>query len=194
MSAITFAQSIIGKLESSIGTSGKDFTATSAGMAMAAVAQAISEYIVANTTVTVSYAGVMTATGTPDPMVLETFTVTGQCAPTGPSDSFDGWIHQIESNIIAGFMLSQSGLKGLGFVQSPFLTPGIAISQSNLKSTHDVSDTNPQLKVWTVVCQGIMDWINGPAMNPTPGPASFPALSPTPVSSGVATITKIIIV
>ena len=61
--------------------------------------------------------------------------------------------------------------------------------QENLKSIHDVSDKDPQLKIWEVVCGGIMDWINSIALNSIAGPAS----RPTAPSAGTASITKITI-
>ncbi len=190
MSKSAFAQTIISKLKSSIGTSGKDYSAGSASAAMSAVAAGITEYLIANTTVMVSYVGIIPGVPpTPDPLVSDSFKIVGSCAPTGPSNSFDSWIRQIESNIIAGFQLAPMGNGGLVFAQKPFLSPGIVTSQSNLKATHDVEDKDPQQKVWEVVCGGIMDWINGLAMNVTPGAATHPVVS----STGTATITKITI-
>lgn len=188
MSKSAFAQAIISKLKGAIGVSGKDYSSGSAPTAMTAVAAAITEYLIAHTTVTVSYSGmVMSAYPYPDPIVSDTFKIVGSCAPTGPSNSFDSWIKQIEANIIAGFQLAPSGNAGVVFVQKPFLNPGIFTTQSNLKATHDVGDTDPQQKVWEVVCGGIMDWINGSAINSISGAAS----RPTAPSTGIASIIKI---
>lgn len=190
MSKTTFAQTIIGKLKAAISTDGLSYTSGSATSAMSAVAQGITEYLIANTTVTISYAGVVAAVPPyPDPVVIDTFKIIGNCAPPSPSDSFDSWIRQIESNIIAGFQLAPMGNAGIVFAQKPFLNIGIATSQGDLKAIHDVSDKDPQLKVWEIVCGGIMDWINGIAMNSIPGSAS----RPTAPSTGVASITKITI-
>lgn len=190
MSKAAFAQTIISKLKSTIGTSGNDYNSGSASTAMSAVAAGITEYLIANTKVTISYSGmVASAYPYPDPIVTDTFSIVGTCAPTGPSNSFDAWIKQIEANIIAGFQLAPSGNAGIVFVQKPFLNIGIVTTQANLKATHDIEDKDPQQKVWEVVCGGIMDWINALAMNPTPGSAS----RPTAPSTGIATITKITI-
>lgn len=190
MSKTTFAQTIIGKLKAAISTDGLSYTSGSATSAMSAVAQGITEYLIANTTVTISYAGVVAAVPPyPDPVVIDTFKIIGNCAPPSPSDSFDSWIRQIESNIIAGFQLAPMGNAGIVFAQKPFLNIGIATSQGDLKAIHDVSDKDPQLNVWEIVCGGIMDWINGIAMNSIPGSAS----RPTAPSTGVASITKITI-
>ena len=187
MSKTTFAQTIISKLKAAIGTDGSIYTSGSALSAMAAVAQGITEYLIANTTVSIAYAGmVITAYPYPDPIISDTFRIVGTCAPPSPANSFDSWIKQIETNIIAGFQLAPSGNAGVVFVQKPFLNIGIKTMQENLKSIHDVSDKDPQLKVWEVVCGGIMDWINSIALNSIAGPAS----RPTAPSAGTASITK----
>lgn len=190
MSKTAFAQTLIRKLKAAIDTDGGSYTSGSAPSAMAAVAQGITEYLIANTTVSITYAGmVMTLYPYPDPVVADTFKIVGTCAPPSPANSFDSWIKQIEANIIAGFQLASSGNAGVMFAQKPFLNPGIKTRQSDLKSTHDVTDKDPQLKVWEVVCGGIMDWINGSALNSIPGVAS----RPTAPSTGTASITKITI-
>ena len=190
MSKSAFAQAIISKLKSSIGTSGKDYSAGSASVAMSAVAAGITEYLIANTTVMVSYVGVIPGVPpTPDPLVTDSFKIIGSCAPTGPSNSFDSWIRQIETNIITGFQLDEKGNEGLVFPQKPFLSPGIVTSQANLQAAHDVSDEDPQQKVWEVVCGDIMDWINNMAINTTSGEATNSYTS----STGTAAIIKIYI-
>lgn len=191
MSKSAFAQAIISKLKGTIGTDGQSFTPGSATSAMTAVAAAITEYLIANTTVTITYTGVLASVPpAPDPVVTDTFRIVGSCAPTSVCSSFDEWIKQIETNIISGFVLAPAGTAGVVFPQKPFLSIGIATVRDNLKSVHDVSDKDPQQKVWEVVCGGIMDWINGIALNPTPGAAT----RPTGPSTGTAFISTIIIV
>jgi hypothetical protein len=190
MSKTAFAQTIISKLKAAIGTDGGSYTSGSALSAMDAVAQGITEYLIANTTVTIAYAGIVTATVPyPDPIIVDSFEIIGTCSPPSPANSFDSWIKQIETNIIAGFQLAPSGNAGVVFAQKPFLNVGIKTIQENLKSIHDVADKNPQLKVWEVVCGGIMDWINSVALNSIAGLASRP-IAP---SAGTASITKITI-
>lgn len=190
MSKSAFAQTIISKLKAAIGVDGGSYSTSTATSAMTAVANGITEYLIANTTVTIAYAGIIPGTPpTPDPLVIDSFKITGTCAPTGPSNSFDVWIKQVEANIIAGFSLAPKGTAGVAFAQKPFLNPGIATVQSMLKANHDVSDENPQQKIWEMICGGIMDWINSSAMNPAPGAATHQP----PGSSGTANITKILI-
>lgn len=190
MSKTAFAQTIISKLKATIGTDGGSYTSGSSLSAMAAVAQGITEYLIANTTVTITYAGIVSATVPyPDPIIADTFKIVGTCTPPSLANSFDSWIKQIETNIITGFQLAPSGNVGVVFAQKPFLNVGIKTMQENLKSVHDVSDKDPQLKVWEVICGGIMDWINSVALNSIAGPAS----RPTAPSVGTASITKITI-
>lgn len=190
MSKSAFAQIIISKMKSAIGTNGSGYSSGSASAAMAAVAQGITEYLMANTKVMVSYVGIIPGVPpTPDPVVTDTFKIVGTCAPPSPSNNFDTWLMQIQANIVAGFMLAPMGQSGVSFVQKPFLAPGIATTQANLKSAHDVGDKNPQQKIWEIVCDGIMQWINTSSMNPAPGAAA----RATGPSTGTAMITKITI-
>ena len=190
MSKSLFASTIIDKVNSAIGKDGSGYSESTASIAMNAVAQGITEYLIQNTTVMIQYTGVVQgAKPSPDPIVSDTFTIVGSCAPTGPSDSFDDWIKQIEANIIAGFQLSPPGNAGVVFAQVPFMNTGIPTIREQLTAAHDILDEDPQLKVWEIVCGGIMDWINGVAMNSTPGAATRPSAP----SVGTAVITKIII-
>lgn len=190
MSKSAFAKTIISKLNASIGTDGTGYTSGSASSAMVAVAAGITEYLIANTTVEISYSGIVaSAVPYPDPVVVDSFKIVGNCTPPNPSSGFDSWIKQIEINIIAGFQLAPMGNAGTVFSQKAFLNPGVSTVQTDLKNIHDISDKSPQQKVWEVVCGGIMDWINGMAKNNIPGSASRPSAP----SIGVATITKITI-
>ena len=157
---------------------------------MNAVAQGITEYLIQNTKVTIQYTGVVqSATPYPDPVVTDTFKIVGTCAPTGPSNSFDDWIKQIETNIISGFQLAPSGNGGIMFAQKPFLNAGISVTQAQLAAAHDINDEDPQHKIWEIICGGIIDWINGIAINVTPSSAS----RPSGPSVGTASIAKIVI-
>ena len=188
MSKSAFASAIINKMKGAISTDGQSFNGGTAASAMAAVAQGITEYLIANTQVVVAYVGVIPGTPpTPDPVVIDTFKIVGVCAPPSPSNSFDAWLLQLQNNIIASFQLAPTGNAGVVFPQKPFLAPGVTITQANLKSAHDVGDSDPQQKIWEIICDGIMQWINTTAMNPAPGAGS----RPTGPSTGTATITKI---
>lgn len=188
MSKSAFAQTIISKLDSTIGKDGMQYTTDFAPIAMQAVANGITEYLIANTEVTVAYSGMLTTTPpSPDPITQDTFKITGECEVPSPSDSFDSWIKEIESKIISGFTLETQGQQGLQFPVQPFAVVGLPTIQEDLKAAHDISDDNPQQKVWEVVCAGIMDWLNNTALNPISGNAT----RPSGPSTGTAQITKI---
>lgn len=188
MSKSAFASAIISKMKGAISTDGQSFNGGTANAAMTAVAQAITEYLIANTQVMVAYVGIIPGTPpTPDPVVTDTFKIVGTCASPSPANSFDAWMLQLQNNIIAGFQLAPTGNAGVVFPMKPFLTPGVITTQVNLKSAHDVSDENPQQKIWEIVCDGIIQWINTSAMNPAPGAGS----RPTGPSTGTANIVKI---
>lgn len=188
MSKSAFAQTIISKMKSAIGTDGKSYSSGSAAAAMAAVAQGVTEYLTQNTKVMIKYTGIIPGTPPiPDPTQVDTFKIVGTCAPPSQSNSFDAWLMQLQMNIISGFMLAPAGDAKVMFPQKPFLAPGVVITQANLKSAHDVGDKNPQQKIWEIICDGIMQWINTSAMNPAPSAATHPAAG----STGVANITKI---
>lgn len=191
MSKADFAKTIIKKLKDSIGTDGQKYKSSSATSAMAAVAEGITDYLKENTKVMISYTGVIP--GVPpvtDPVVADTLKITGACAPPSASNSFETWLLAIQTNIVAGFVLDpEGGEAGVIFPTVPFLAPGVTTTQANLKSAHKVDDTDPQQKIWEIVCGGIMDWINGSAMNTVPGAAT----NSNSGSAGMGTITKIII-
>ena len=188
MSKSDFAKTIINKMKSAIGTDGQSFNGGTASAAMAAVAQGITEYLIQNTKVDIVYNGIIPGSPpTPDPIKKDTFKIVGTCAPPSQSNSFDAWLLQLQMNIIAGFQLAPAGNMGIIFPTKPFLTPGVTITQANLKSAHDVGDKNPQQKIWEIICGGIMQWINSTAINPAPGAAT----RPTAPSSGIANIVKI---
>lgn len=194
MSKTEFANKIIEKLDDAIGQDGTVFSSATPALAMQAISDGITEYIIANTKVVISYQGIIP--GTPpvtDPLVADTFKVAGMCTPPGASNDFNSWIKQIETNIIAGFTLAASGKAGIAFVapQIPFtnIVGGILTTQGLLKSAYAKKPSNPQLSCWEIICDGIINWINTTAMNTTPGAAAHKEVS----SAGTGTITKITI-
>lgn len=191
MSKEAFASTIINKMRSAIGTDGQSFSVGTAAASMAAAAQAITEYLLSNTRVSIAYMGIIPSfPPMPDPVVSDVFQVVGVCAPPSPSPSFDAWMMQLQMNIISGFMLSPAGSAGVVFAQKPFLTPGVMVNQAMIQSSFDINDKNPQQKIWEIICDGIINWINTTAMNPAPGAAAHPLAG----STGVANITKIILI
>lgn len=189
MSKQVFANAIISKLKEAINTDGQSFNNGTATAAMTAVAAAITEYLIANTTVTVSYTGIIPGSPpTPDPLVIDTFKIVGNCAPPSPANTFDIWFSELEKNIIAGFALAPAGTGGVVFPTKPFITPIITITQDTLKAAHNIGDEDCQQKIWQIVCDEIIKWVNNiGAANVVPNAATHPSAG----SAGEAVITKI---
>lgn len=193
MSASAFASLICAKIKSAVGADGTQFSSSTPQQCQAAVAQAITEYLIANVTVYISYSGIMTATpNPPDPIVADTMKIVGNCAAMSTPGTYEGWIADLQSKIAAGFDVLSPGTMGVTTTFKPFspIVGSLSIPQGGLKSVHDGSKDDPMQKTWEVVCQGIMDWINsGSGCNPAA--AGLPAMRP--VSTGVASLVKIMI-
>lgn len=191
MSKTVFAELIIAKMKDALGTCGADYTYDTPAIAMKAIADAITEYLLANTTVTISYAGIKTIPAyEPDPIVTDTYDIAGQCAPPPVCRNFDTWIRHIESNILAGFKLGPIGKIGVLFSAIPFTIPGMKITQADIFALCSNPGMDIQLRVWEAICDDILNWLNNIAMNTTPGPATRAAWP----SSGTSAITKIVVV
>ena len=190
MGKSAFASSIITKLRNAIGNDGRTFSSGTPAVAMAAFAEAITEYLIENTVVTVTYNGIITATGDPDPVTSDTFRIVGTCAPPVGVTKFDAWISKLQDNIMNGFTLAPVGSAGVVFATMPFISKSMVMPQSLLKAVHDPSDTNPQQKIWEIICQAIIDWIGDDAMG---RPVEGEATNPTAASAGRAVITDITI-
>lgn len=188
MSKSAFAKAIISKMKTAIGTDGQSYGDDTASSAMSAVAEAITEYLIKNTKVTIAYTGTIPGSPpTPDPVVVDTFKITGKCAPPSPSDSFSSWLKEIQDNIIAGFVLAAKGDAGVVFATKAFAKTGVKTTLADLTAKHNVGDEEPQQKIWEIICDGIIQWINSTAMNTESGAGT----RPTAPSAGTANITKI---
>lgn len=182
------SNTIINKINEAIGKDGSQYNNNTAYSAMSAVSNAITEYLIANTTVYISYTGVLSnATAGPDPVINDTFKIIGKCAPTPPANNFDDWIVKLQSNIISGFTLAPIGAAGVVFQKNPFINKGIGITQTKLKLLHNVNDTDPANKIWGIISQAIISWINNTAIDTTSGTATRPSAP----SAGTATILEI---
>lgn len=188
MSKSAFASLIISKMNSAIARDGQGYSSGTPNVANAAVADAVTTYIIANTTVMIAYKGIMKATPHPaDPVVVDTFKVVGTCAPPTGTD-FGSWIKSLQNNIVSGFSLAPSGAAGVVFPCKPIQTGNLTISLGDLTNIHTGNDTNPQTPVWEHICEKLLDWLNNPGtVNKTSGVAS------RPVSDGTANCTSIII-
>lgn len=171
MPGSSFASMIIGQLAGAIGTDGSKFNNATMALGQAAIAAAITSYIIANTNVICTFAGVNPATGVPDPVVADTFKLVGACAPI-TATSFTDWVAGLESNIASGFQMAPAGMVGVvpTGVFKPILANGLlqaSLQQSLLKAAHEANKAAPQQVVWEVICNAIIAWILLPAtINP----------------------------
>lgn len=190
MSKESFANSIITKLKSSVGINGSVYTSASSLSAQTAIAEAITEYLIANTTITISYDGVLNSGGA-DVIASDTMKIAGTCMlATRPTD-FDTWIATLQSSISSAFLVEPPSTQGVLTSFQPFnnTAGALQISQSDVKSVHESNLSNPTLSVWSVICAGILKWLNSNA-GKNPSAVAITA-SRSGVSSGTATLLSI---
>lgn len=182
MPASSFADTIISKLNESIGMDGSSYSASTPEQANQAIADGVTEYLIDNTLITITYAGIIPGTPpTPDPIIADVCGITGQCAPpTGIT--FDSWVNSLASNIVAGFFIDSSNAGVSPISPTPAFLPGLSISQSMLTSIHTANLDNPQKPVWEVITGAILTWLNA-VIAPT-------YAASTTQSTGTATPTK----
>lgn len=182
MPASDFANKIINELKNSIGSNGENFDSSTPTKANTAIAKGISDYIINNTEILISYSGV-TSVGAPI-TTLDTCSVTGACSLISGT-SFDTWVKSIETNIVSGFFISNGSAGVIPVTPPPAFIPGLTLLQQSIKSAHEDNLSDPQKPVWEVICNSIITWIN--SIISLPYSATFSG------STGVATITKIIL-
>lgn len=192
MSKQAFASLILKKLSSSVGNDGTVYTDGTSETAQEAIASAITEYLTANTTVSISYSGVLTS-GSPDPVATDTLKITGACKSTGTPTDFSSWIKAMQSCISSGFSTLSPGSGGVTTTFQPFssVSGALSIEQSLLQSAHQDNMDNPAQVVWESVCGGIMDWINSSSAK-NPSANGIPATRPS--SSGTASLVSLAVI
>lgn len=189
ITASKMADSIISELKKEIGNEGDKFDTSTPIKANKAIAKAITDYLKQNTQVAISYGGIITATGIPDPLVADMFSITGNCAPA-MGTNFDAWLMQLVLNIQTGFQLQTVGNLGLVcgtptlcFMGTPFVGSQTIL---NLKNVHESNKEDPLKAIWYTICNAICTWLNSLVV-PTPFSCTNPAL----ISTGPGFITKI---
>lgn len=198
MSASSFATIIIDKIKSAVGTDGSKYDSSTPTKIMKAIAEGITEYILDNTKVIITYAGIIPGPPpTPDPLVSDTAKVKGKCDPlstpgsagTGdPEPYFNAWVKDIESKIMAGFEVDK-GLGGVEPISPPvksFQIPGLKISQADLGKAHENNLDKPQQAVWEEITKQIIAWINTITI-------SYPAKNGNTSSTGSVSVAKMTI-
>lgn len=164
MSKESFASLIVSKLKSAVGNDGSRYSANTAALAQSAIAEAITEYLVANTIITISYNGMATAGGA-DVIASDTMEIVGNCQLTSTPSQFSAWVMTLQTAIASAFVVQSPSTQGIITEFQPFSNmPGaLQISQSALKTAHTSNPQNPTLSVWSELCGGILDWLNSEA-------------------------------
>lgn len=190
MSKESFAALIVKALDTTIGNSGSTYSASTAILAQKAIAEAITRYLIANTSIVISYDGVLNAGGA-DVIASDTMKITGSCKIPDTPSQFDAWVAALQSSIASGFVVKSPSTQGVTATFQPFsdVFGALQISQLKLKIAHENNIIDPALSVWMVICGGILDWLNSiSGKNPTV--VSVPATR-AEISSGTATFVSI---
>lgn len=177
MAKTDFAGKIIAQLASSIGKSGNNYNDSTPNIANQAIARACTEYIIANTKVSITYAGVM-PNSSPDPITSDELTVLGEVAPPVGTD-FNSWWNSLCSNISSG-LLAQTGQKGVIVSPPGKVWTGVA-TKPNLSGC---TDEDAQKKAWETICESLLNWLNSSFL-------SGPYQATHGSSKGPATIIKV---
>ncbi len=160
----SFANLIVSELRTSIGNNGLSYSANTPSLAQTAIAKAITEYLIANTIITISYNGIMLSGGA-DIITSDNMKIEGECKLTNTPSQFDSWISSLQSAISSAFTVQSPSVQGVITTFKPFSNmPGaLQISQSALKMAHIGNAKDPTLSVWSELCSGILDWLNSEA-------------------------------
>lgn len=177
---MSFASTIIEKLEGAISKDGKNYNSGTPGIANAAIANACTEYLIANTTVMVSYSGTLIAPPHSPVVSAGGMKITGTVPPPSGT-TFDAWFNSLCLGIRSGLLV----LSGSGITAVPSCLFWLGTASS--PSLSGPGKNNAQTNTWNNICQSIVTWLTGGSWI-----SSFPASMPG--SMGVATITKVIIV
>ena len=160
MSALNFADTIIAKLNSAIGAKGENYTSSTPRIANTAIAEGITEYLLANTTISITYSGIIPSTPpVTDPVVSDVESITGQCTPPEGTE-FDNWVSSLERNIVTGFFIGPGKLGITSIVPTNCFRSGLNLSRESIKSVHLGSINDPQRAVWVEICSRILLWLN----------------------------------
>lgn len=193
MSKVAFANHIIDKLQTAISINGATYTADTPSKAQKAIAEAITEYLVANTTVNISYAGILANGGTTDPTVSDSMKITGQCAEIGKPSDFTSWVNKIQSVIASSFSVLSPGQKGVSVSFKPFNPSqgALIIQQAELVNASQNNQQRPSQAVWEVICGKILDWLTSESGKNKQAKAI--SASRSGVSTGTASLVSITI-
>lgn len=186
-----FASLVIAKLKTAVGTDGSKYNDDTPVKAQKAIAEAITEYLTANTTVTISYSGTLNSGGGADPIVTDTLKITGQCGTIGKPLGFDPWVQELQSVIASSFSVMSPGTDGVVVSFNPFnpTEKALQVSRKGLRDIYQNNISDPIQATWGFFCGKLLDWLNSEA-GKNPSATSITA-NRTGISTGVASLTKI---
>lgn len=125
------------------------------------VANAIADYLIGNTSVKVSYSGIISGI-LPDPVISDTLKVTGGCATLINTD-INSYIQSIDLNISAGLFLDM-GIAGVApTVLTPAFITGLGLTQDDIKGAHikalEAESSTPNVIIWEEISKKIIEWL-----------------------------------
>ena len=170
MSNETFANLVVTKLKSTIGTDGTKYSAMTATEAQNAIAEAITQYLVANTRINIAYNGTFDNGSGADIIEADSMQIEGACGNISKPSSYSSWVSNLQSAIASSFIVRSPSANGVLTTFKPFnpTADSLTIPQSKLAAACTGNSTNSTLAVWGVICGSIIDWINtGKGKNPT---------------------------
>ena len=189
-----FASVVVGKQREAIGADGAKYASNTPVKAQEAIAEAITEYLVANTTVEIAYNGTLnTGTGA-DPITVDSMKVSGKCEGMGKPSDYETWVKKVQEMIAKSFVIVSPGVGGIVTTFKPFnATVGaLKIRQDKLRAAYKSTTSDYAQAVWEVVCGEILDWLNSDkGKNPT---AKGVAATRTGISTGVASLERVTVV
>ena len=195
MPASNFADLIISKIKSAIGDNSDNYNSNTPNLANKAISEGITEYLKNNTTVPITYSGIIPSVPpVPDPVVTDILNIEGSCAPISSTGEFNSWILDLSEKIQSGFFLGSGNLGITSTTPNSVLCfmsgPPLALTQDELKNLHisNMNSEEPNRIIWEYICQKIIIWLNS-----IPG-ISFPGINTNSGSQGVGTVVKIIVI
>lgn len=191
MGKTAFANLIISNLKSAIGVDGSTYTADTPTKAQKAIAGAITEYLKINTSVKISYKGVLTSGTGADSVTEDVMKISGECKEIGKPSDFSTWVNDIQSAIASSFFAFSPGKNGVSVNFMPFnpTAKALTIRQSELLSACQSNTNAPVQVVWEVICGKILDWLNS-ELGKNPMVMDLPATR-AETSAGTASLVSI---
>lgn len=187
MAASDLAKLIQSQIVSTVGLDPSGYNEGTPTLVNTAIANAITQYILSNVSVSSTYSGMLPTTPpSPDPIVSDSHSVVGAMIP--PSGSkFKDWVSSLVSGISNGFTIA-TGVAGVTALEPVFLSLADiddASLQESMKSASEDNKDDPFLPVWEKVSQAIINAISS-------GTYETPSAGQNIVSGSTGTVTFVV--